>query len=63
MKHQPFSIYIDGPNDTGIEKINPITVRIYNMRSGKIINFFLDIGETTSDTAEAVYITLNEKIS
>ena len=26
MKSNPFSIMIDGSNDTGLEKMNPITV-------------------------------------
>ena len=63
MKHQPFSICIYGSNDAELEKMNPITVRIYNARSGKIVHHFLDMCETTSATTEAVYTALNEKIS
>ena len=32
MKNSPFSILIDGSNDTGLEKMNPITVRIFDIR-------------------------------
>lgn len=38
-------------------------VRNYKVRPRKIVNRFLDMSETTSATAEAIYITLNEKIS
>ena len=63
IKHQPFSICIYGSNDTGLEKMNPITVRIYNARSGKIVHHFLDMCQTIGATAETGYIALNEKIS
>ena len=32
MKHQPFSICIDGSNDPGLETINSLTVQIYDVR-------------------------------
>ena len=30
MKGMPFSLSIDGSNDTGIEKMNPMTVKIFD---------------------------------
>ena len=62
MKHQVFSICINDSNDTGMKIMNPIRVRIYDVRSGKIVNCFVDICETTSATAKEVYTALNEKI-
>lgn len=41
MKDQLLSIWIDGSNDKGLEKMNAITVEIYKVRSGKIVNLFL----------------------
>ena len=35
-------------------------MRIYNVRSGKIVNRFMDICETSNSAAEAVYSVLNE---
>ena len=62
MKHQPFSICIDGSHDTGMEKINPITLPIYVI-SGKIVHPFFDMCETTTTLTEAIHIALNEDIS
>ena len=31
MQNSPYSILIDGSNDTGMEKLNPVTVRIFDM--------------------------------
>ena len=45
MKDHPFSIWIDGSNDKELEKINAITVEIYKVGSGKIVNLFLDMCE------------------
>ena len=43
LKIHPFSICsIDGSNDSGIEKMNPITVRIYDVNINKIVTRFLD---------------------
>ena len=44
-------------------KMNAITVEIYNVRSGKIVNPFLDMCEKTSVTAEFICTALNEKVS
>ena len=41
MKTGAFSIAIDGSNDAGIEKMNPLTVRLYD--KGRIVTRFLDI--------------------
>ena len=62
MKHQPFSIYTDGSNGPELEIINPITVQIYDVRRGRIVNCFFDMCKTANATAEAIYTALNEKI-
>ena len=31
MRNEPFAIAIDGPSDTGIEKMNPLTVRVFGV--------------------------------
>ena len=43
MKIQPFSIAVDGSNDSGLEKMNPMTVRLYDINDGKIATRFLDM--------------------
>lgn len=47
MRSQPFSICIDGSNDTGIEKMNPMTIRYFSTNQGAVVTHFLDICITT----------------
>ena len=42
LKNQPFAIAIDGSNDNGLEKMNPLTVRLFNGES-KITTQLLDM--------------------
>ncbi len=43
MKTQPFSIAVDGSKDSGLEKMNPMTVRLYDAGDGGIVTRFLDM--------------------
>ena len=43
MQLQTFSIMVDASNDTGIEKMYPITVRIYDVNFNRIMTNFFDI--------------------
>lgn len=43
MKVHPFSISIDGSNDNGLKKMNPITIRIYDVNENRIVTRFLDM--------------------
>jgi len=43
MKSQPFALAIDGSNDSGLQKMNPLTVRIFDNESGVVCTKFLDI--------------------
>lgn len=47
MRSQPFTICIDGSNDTGIEKMNPMTIRYYSNDEGAVVTHFLYICITT----------------
>ena len=40
MKNSPFSIMVDGSNNTGLEMMLPITVRIFNVNFGSVITKF-----------------------
>ena len=40
MKSHPFSLSVDGSNDTGLEKMNPITIRIFEVNSGQVVTQF-----------------------
>lgn len=50
MKAHPFSLSIDGSNDTDLKKINPSTVRIFDVACNMIVTRFLDMCATTTGT-------------
>ena len=54
MKSSPFSIAVDGSNDNGLSKMNPLTVRIFDLERSRIVTRFLDMCTATSSTAEAI---------
>lgn len=62
MQSHPFSLSIDGSNDTGLEKMNPITIRLYDINNKKIVTRFLDMCSSTSASAEGVYGVVEEKL-
>ena len=43
MKSQPYALAIDGSNDTGLSKMNPLTVRFYDVRRGLVTTQLLDM--------------------
>ena len=43
MKSVPFSVEVDGLNDLGLEKINPMTVRYLDVYSGMVSTQLLDM--------------------
>ena len=57
MKANVFSLATDGSNDTGLEKMNPLTVRIYDVNTSKVVTQFIDMCCTTrpSGTAESIF--------
>ena len=62
MKAHPFSICIDGSNDSGLEKMNLITVRIYDVNTNSIVTRFLDMCTSVSSTAEALYTVVESRL-
>ena len=62
MKSHRFSISTDGSNDTGLEKMNPATVHIYNLESSCVSTRFLDRCVSSSSTAHSLYSSLNGKL-
>ena len=38
MKHSPYSLATDGSNDTGLQKMNPLTVRIFDTYQQRLCN-------------------------
>ena len=62
MKLNPFSIAVDGSNDTGLSKMNPLTVRIFDLERSRIVTRFLDMCTATASTAEALYSVVDGKL-
>ena len=63
MKIQPFSVAVDGSNDTGLEKMNPMTVRLYDVNQGSIVTRFLDMcltKGTESATAASIFKKMDD---
>jgi len=61
MKTQPFSISIDGSDD--LKKMNPITVRIYDMSCNMVVTHFLDMCTTASGKVKGIYDAMNTKLA
>ena len=51
MKKFPFSFMIDGSNDTGIAKMHPVTVRIYDVNFNRVMTKFLDMNLVEGSTS------------
>lgn len=62
MQSNAFSLAVDSSNDSGLEKMNPLTVRIFDVDSGKIVMRFLDMCTTSSSTAAAIYEKMDGKL-
>ena len=63
MKVHPFSVSVDGSNDTALEKMNPMAIRIYDVNRGRIVTQFLDMCTSRSATAEAIYTVMDDTLS
>lgn len=58
MKNGPYSLSVDGSNDTGVEKLNPLTVRILDVNRRQVVTQLLDMCTTSGrdcGTASAIF--------
>ena len=64
-KNHPFSLGIDGSSDTDVKKMNPVTIKLFDMDKSKCVtNHFYDMCVTSGcDTskAEEIFNTVEEK--
>ncbi len=61
MKASPFSLLVDGSNDTGVEKLNPLTVKIFDITRREVVSHLLDMC-TTSGRDCGTSMTIFSKI-
>lgn len=62
MKQGPYALSIDGSSDNGIEKMNPLTVRIFDSAHGIVTTHFLDMCMSSSSTAEGIFSKMEEAL-
>jgi hypothetical protein len=60
VKNNPFSIAIDGSSDNAVEKMNPLTVRIFYVNRGNVCTQFLDMCMSSSSTAEGIFSKMED---
>lgn len=63
MKRNFFSLCVDGSNDQDLLKMNPLTVRIYDVNQGKVCCKFLDICVSDTSTAEGIFDAIDKAIT
>ena len=62
MMAEPFYLAIDGSNDSGLQKMNPLTVRIFNINRSGVTTQVLDMCLTSSSTAESIYSKVDDTL-
>ena len=63
MKTHPFfSVPWMGSNDSDLEQMHPITIRIFDTHTNKIVTRFLDMCTSTSGTAEGIFSVVDGKL-
>ena len=55
MKSSVFSLSTDGSNDQNLEKMYPVTVRIFDINHHKAVTKFLDMCLSKSSTSAGIY--------
>ena len=55
MRSHPFSLSTDGSNDSGIENMNPMSIRVFDEERSKVITKFLHMCPSVDGRAETVF--------
>ena len=63
MKSEPFSLATDGSNDSGLQKMNPLTVRFFDVNRGRVITQLLAMCLTSASTAESIYTKISDTMT
>ena len=59
MKISCYSIATDGSNDQCLQKMNPVTVRSFDINQHKVVTKFYDMCPSTSSTAVGIFTAFN----
>ena len=60
MQSVPFSLSVDGSNDTDLYKMNPLTVQIFDIRCQKVCTRFLDMCTTSGVNAATLQAIIDK---
>lgn len=63
MKELPYALSIDGSSNNDLEKMNPLTVRVFDCDCGMVTTQFLDMCMSSSCTAESIFSKIEEALS
>lgn len=66
MKTNPYSLLVDGSNDTGVDKLNPLTVKIFDIQRSQAHTYLLDMCTTSGwecGTAETIFNKIDDVLT
>ena len=63
MKTFVFSLSTDGSNDQNLEKMNPLTVRIFDINQHKVVTKFFDMCLSKSATAVGIFSSIDNAMA
>ena len=63
MKSSVFSLSTDGSNDQNLEKMYPVTVRIFDINHHKAVTKFLDMCLSKSSTSAGIFCSIDSAMT
>ena len=63
MKTSCYSIATDGSNDQGLQKMNPVTVQLFDINQHKVATKFFDVCSSTSSAAVGIFNAINASMT
>ena len=58
IKKDCYSISTDGSNDQGLKKMNPVTVRLFDINQHMVVNQFLEMYLSSSSDADGIFAAI-----
>ena len=65
-KANSYGLLVGGSSDTGLEKLNPLTVRIFDTRRSRVVTHLLDMCTTSareSGTSAAIFTKIDSVLN